>query len=131
MRTHKFSTPQQQDTVGARIYTTTKWEVKKGFSTSYNPKVSKFDLYCVIDQEQQSTGQFRAALSRGLEHALVKTISQPQPPTAEETKTRLPAVTSLLEPRIPQKECSRRNGTRIKGPTPTPSPSPQSQPRRR
>ena len=47
MRTYKFSTPQQQDTVGARIYTTTKWEVKKGFSTSYNPKVSKFDLHCV------------------------------------------------------------------------------------
>ena len=46
MRTYKFSTPQQQDTVAARIYTRTKWEVKKGFSTSYNPKVSKFDLYC-------------------------------------------------------------------------------------
>ena len=38
----------------------------------------------------------RAALSRGLEHALVKTISQPQPPTAEETKTSLSAVTSPL-----------------------------------
>jgi hypothetical protein len=51
------------------------------------------------------------------------------PPTTEETKPRLRAVTSLFEPRIPQKECSRRNGARIKGPTPTPSP--QSQPRRR
>ena len=87
-------------------------------------------MYCVIDQEQQSTGQFRAALSRGLEHALVKN-SQPQPPAAEETKTRLPAVTTLLEPGIPQKECSRRNGARIKGPTPTPPPLPQPQPRRR
>ena len=57
---------------------------KKGFSTSYNPKVSKFDLYCVIDQEQQSTGQFRAALSRGLEHAVVKKFPT-QPPTTEET----------------------------------------------
>ena len=87
-------------------------------------------MYSVIDQEQQSTGQFRAALSRGLEHALVKN-SQPQPPAAEETKTCLPAVTTLLEPRIPQKECSRRNGVRIKGPTPTPSPSPHPQPRGR
>ena len=79
MRTHKFSTPQQQHTVGARIQTTTKWEVKKGFSTSYNPKVSKFDLYCVIDQEQQSTGQVRAALSRGLKHAVVQKIPNPTP----------------------------------------------------
>ena len=86
-------------------------------------------MYCVIGQEQQNTRQFRGALSRRLEHALVKN-SQPQPPAAEETKTRLPAVTSLLKPRIPQKECSRRNGTRIKGPTPTPS-SPHPQPRRR
>ena len=69
-------------------------------------------------------------VSRGLEHALVKN-SQPQPPAAEETKARLPAVTTLLEPRIPQKECSRRNGARIKGPTPTPPPWPQPQPRRR
>jgi hypothetical protein len=88
-------------------------------------------LYCVIDQEQQSTGQFRAALSRGLEHAIVKKKFQPQPPAAEETNTRLPAVTTLLEPIIPQKECSRRNGARIKGPTPTPSPSPHPQARGR
>ena len=52
---------------------------KKGFSTSYNPKVNKFDLYCVIDQEQQSTGQFRAALSRGLEHAVAKKFPNPTP----------------------------------------------------
>ena len=57
--------------------------------------------------------------------------SQSHPPTTEETKTRLPAVMSLLEPRIPQKECSKRNGARIKGPTPTPSLSPHPQPRRR
>jgi hypothetical protein len=75
---------------------------RRGFSTGpATPRGGSFDLYCVIDQEQQSTGQFRAAL-RGGSHEDSNTHSQKIPnPNPQPQRRRRPVSAGASTTRRP------------------------------
>ena len=85
----------------------------------------------VLDRSLPKPGELERNVirpSRSLTRARTRNLqnSQPQPPTAEQTKTRLPAVTSLLEPRIPKKNVLEGmvRESRVRPPHPLPCPNP-------
>ena len=90
-----------------------------------------FNLYCVIDQEQQRTRQFRVDLSRGLSstHSLKIPNSNPGPQPMSWRKQRpvSPWPCHDLKPwPQSQKECSTRmvRESRVRPPHPPPLPNP-------